>query len=162
MIKGIVCIGANGVMGKDGQMPWGKNPLDGEHFRRMTEGHIVVMGRKTWESMGKRALPNRSHVVLRRDGWTTAEQVIIGSHNYTAQDTWIIGGAEIFRLFLPHIEEMYVTIVGDSFDGDTYFPDMHANYEWSSELLGTAEKDGHHLIFRKFTKIRNRNENADV
>lgn len=164
MIKGIVCIGANGVMGKDGSMPWGDKPLDGPHFKKLTEGHTVVMGRKTYESMGRKGLKNRITLLLTNDPKynvppstvnvliSSKEQVITSATNFPQKDMWVIGGAEIFKEFMPYIEEMYVTTVGDDFEGDTFFPDMHENIKWTGEVLGMEEKNGFHLIYRKFTK----------
>lgn len=162
MIKGIVCIGANGVMGKDGTMPWGDKPLDGTHFRRLTEGHTVVMGRKTFESMGSKPLPNRRNIVLNRSGAVpsllTPELTGMRSVDEVLQSTrgcivWIIGGSEVFKAFMPYIEEFYITTVGEDFEGDTFFPDIHADYEWEGELLGGLEEVGNYrLLFRKFTR----------
>lgn len=153
VIKGIVCIGANGVMGKDGSMPWGDKPLDGKHFRSLTEGHTVVMGRKTFESMNAQPLPNRNNIVLTRSIPVTVEDIVeMDKHNEC--DTWIIGGSQVFKAFLPYIEEFYVTTVGEVFEGDTFFPDIHQDYMWNHEYLGMGNGK-YHLVYRKFTK-RNR------
>lgn len=160
MIKGIVCIGANRVMGNKGTMPWGDKPLDGANFRRLTEGHTVVMGRKTFESMGRKRLPNRHNIIVSRDVHSNIYYSDIKGivelykqGNHFEGDLWIIGGAQIYEAFLPYIEEFYVTTVGEEFEGDTYFPDIHATYEWQGELLGgIEEKDGYRLTYRKFTR----------
>jgi dihydrofolate reductase len=145
MIKAIVCIGANGVMGKNGQMPWGDKPLDGKHFRSLTEGHTVVMGRKTFESMGCEPLPNRHNVVLSRQRlpisyyeptFDRIEPVLAIANRHPEKDVWVIGGSEVYKAFLPYIEEFYITTVGEAFEGDTYFPDIHRSYDWKSEYLG--------------------------
>lgn len=139
-------------------MPWGDKPLDGTHFRSLTEGHIVVMGRKTFESMGSKPLPNRTNVVLSNRiqpeviTMNCMKQVLALEID-SPQDLWVIGGAKVFEAFLPYIDEMYVTTVGDEFEGDTYFPDMFAEYIWNHELIGTDEKDGYMLHFRKFQKV---------
>jgi dihydrofolate reductase len=177
-IKGIVCIGANGVMGKNGTMPWGDMPLDGAHFRRLTQGHTVVMGRKTFESMGSKPLPKRNNIVMSRSIPVTVED-IVEMDRHTDTDTWIIGGSELYRQFLPYIEEFYVTTVGEAFEGDTYFPDIHQSYGWAHEYLGMETRviaqvravevvahlpEAHieyeplptkeyQLVFRKFTKL---------
>ena len=158
MIKGIVCIGANRVMGKDGHMPWGEKPLDGRHFRRLTEGHTVVMGRKTFESMGSRPLPNRQNIIMSRTGpgslYCRDAKSVVHLHDggHFTGDVWIIGGAEVFEAFMPYIEEFYVTAVGEAFEGDTFFPDIHDVCNWKSELLGIEEKDGYPLVYRKFIR----------
>lgn len=185
-IKGIVCIGAHGAMGYKGKMPWGDKPLDGKHFRSLTEGHIVVMGRKTFESMGSKPLPYRTNVVL--SSKIHPEVVSVNcvprvlamkpQADMDGKDIWIIGGAKVFEAFLPYIEEMYVTTVGDEFEGDVYFPDMFAEYIWNHELLETqhvhvptnagyetVEPDDiaivrYMLHFRKFVKVMKKPEPA--
>jgi dihydrofolate reductase len=186
-IKAIVCIGANGVMGKDGTMPWGDMPLDGAHFRRLTEGHVVVMGRKTFESMGEKPLPNRINLVLSRTlarvypGTAVVRDIdsLLDTHKRWNSDFWVIGGSEVYRQLLPYIEEFYVTTVGEEFEGDTYFPDIHQSYGWAHEYLGMETRvvaqtravevvahlpEAHieyeplptkeyQLVFRKFTKL---------
>jgi len=155
MIKAIVCIGANGVMGKDGAMPWGDMPLDGNHFRSLTEGHIVVMGRKTLESMDYKPLPNRMNIVLSRrinvgqrpldmknplySAFSVDEVLDVYDRTKPGVDLWVIGGSEVYKAFLPYIEEFYVTTVGEHFEGDTFFPDIHKEYDWESELIGSDE-----------------------
>lgn len=195
MIKAIVCIGANGVMGKDGTMPWGDQPLDGRHFRSLTEGHAVVMGRKTFESIGD-PLPNRMNIVLTSRYVVNANKARpFVDYIYTAKsveevldvydrskpgvDLWVIGGSSVYEQFLPYIEEFYVTTVGESFDGDTFFPNIFEDHKWKSELIGsdiinipkrrepgfytcvgseivtkpaTIQTDTYHLLYRKFTK----------
>lgn len=153
MIKGIVCIGANGVMGNKGSMPWGDKPLDGRHFRSLTEGHTVVMGRKTFESMGRKSLPNRiSLVITKQTNYhvppstvnvlvSDVEDVVRANEKFPEKEYWIIGGAQVFEEFMPHIEEMYVTVVGDTFEGDVFFPtelmfDESYGHFWNTELLG--------------------------
>lgn len=169
-IKGIVCIGANGVMGNNGTMPWGDAPLDGAHFRRLTEGHLVVMGRKTFESMGSRNLPNRVNMILTRKPWQPNSSVFTVQSVEEAikwykkhcqrsnqhRDLWVIGGAQVFEAFMPYISEMYVTTVGEAFEGDTFFPDMFKSFIWEPEYLGMETRE-YDLVFRKFTKVRMRN-----
>lgn len=153
-------------MGNKGTMPWGDKPLDGAYFKKRTEGHTVVMGRKTFDSMGRKPLPNRRSIVLSKSPiWdfdvgvaNNVKSVVSRAKEYEGvMDVWIIGGSEVFNQFMPYIEEMHVTTVGDSFEGDVFFPDIHEGYKWTSVLVkmdvGTAQNgEKYNLVFRKFTK----------
>lgn len=152
-------------MGKEGTMPWGAKPLDGTHFRRLTEGHTVVMGRKTFESMGRRGLKNRVNIVLTNNLeyhvppstvnviLSDVDEVIEVSKSFSDKDFWIIGGSQVFEVFMPYIEEMWVTTIGETFEGDTYFPNelMHS-YKWHHSLMDTDNVNGYLLTFRRFRK----------
>jgi dihydrofolate reductase len=135
MIKGIVCIGRNGELGHRGKMPWGDMPLDGRNFRSLTEGHTIVMGRKTWDSMDRAVLPNRKTIVLTRDedfyralpkfGELRGAMYIgevLSMHASSSEDFWIIGGAEMYELFERHIQEIHVTMVDADFVADVFLP----------------------------------------
>jgi dihydrofolate reductase len=123
MIKAIVAYDNNRVIGNGGKIPW---HLKGDfaNFKKVTSGHTVVMGRKTFDSIGK-PLPNRKNVVLTRDvNWKREGVEVI--HNYEdvlgyTEDVFILGGEEVYRLFLPHMKKLYVTLVDGNFDGDAKF-----------------------------------------
>ena len=132
----------NGVIGKDNQLPW-HLPEDLKHFKRTTMGHPIVMGRKTYESIGK-PLPGRENIVLTRDRQFRAEGCIV-LHSIDQLYDWInrydgevfiTGGAHIFQLLLPVAERFYVTKIAESFAGDTYFPSI----DWSQWELVTSKK----------------------
>lgn len=121
---------ANGVIGKDGTMPW-HLPEDLAHFKRTTLGCPVVMGRKTWESLPPRfrPLPGRTNVVVTRQRDWQAEGVKVAhslsealAHCGNAPDTWIIGGAEIYAQALPMASTAVVTEIEASFEGDAFAP----------------------------------------
>lgn len=147
MIKGIVAIDQRGGMGYKNSMPWGDKPLDGKHFKSLTEGHIVVMGRKTHKSMGSRPLPNRLNLVLttsqhsppQHDNveWMhSVDEVLARVSQEPHRDVWIIGGRSIYDAFMPFIEEMYVTRVEAVFEADVFFPSLDQFHDWDCQILG--------------------------
>jgi dihydrofolate reductase len=124
MIKIIVAIARGGVIGAEGGMPW-HIPEDLQYFKRTTTGHVVVMGRKTFESIG-RPLPNRTNVVITRQKDYRPEGVeVVHSMEEAAKkypDAFVIGGAEIYRQALPLAGELYITKINATYKGDTFFP----------------------------------------
>jgi dihydrofolate reductase len=158
----IVAVAENGVIGRDNAMPW-HIPDDLKYFKRITSGKIVVMGRKTFESIGV-ALPNRSNVVLtRNEDWSADGVTVVHSlhqaldmaHDLGRQDphddtpttpeVMIIGGADIFALALPLADRLYLTRVQGAPPGDTYFPPYDSS-EWQevSSTPGAPAADGSH------------------
>ena len=118
---------AERVIGKDGDLPW-HLPEDLKLFKRHTTGHPIVMGRKTWDSIGK-PLPKRQSIVLTRDpDWSAEGADVIHSpedlQNIALIDpqVYIIGGAQIYQLFMDQLDEILVSHVYESHPGDTYFP----------------------------------------
>ena len=132
----VVAIADNGVIGADGDIPW-KIPEDMQHFRRVTTGNTVVMGRRTYESIG-RPLPNRTNVVITRQPDWTAEGVVV-AHTVDealrlAQDldgdVHVIGGAQIYEAAFPHADAQVITEVHQAPDGDTFYPAFD-RHEWA-------------------------------
>src|SRR5689334_16389876 len=127
---------ANGVIGKDNTLPW-HIPEDMAHFRKLTAGAPVIMGRKTWDSLPPRfrPLPGRRNVVITRDtSWQAA-----GAERAASLDeaialcgdvplAWITGGAEIFRLAMPRAGLAVVTEIDADFEGDVHAPDLGAGW----------------------------------
>ncbi|WP_373836484.1 dihydrofolate reductase, partial [Jeotgalibaca arthritidis] len=117
-----------GAIGKDGGLPW-KLPNDMKFFKETTTGHTVLMGRKTFESMGNRPLPNRQNLIMTRqldyqaDGVTVVHHLddIIGN----SEDIYVIGGSEIFKQFMPVVDVLWQTKIAGDFDGDTFFPQVN-------------------------------------
>ncbi|AKP47495.1 dihydrofolate reductase [Bacillus smithii] len=145
MISLIVAMDENGVIGNENRLPW-RLPEDLKFFKRTTMGHVIVMGRKTFESIGK-PLPGRKNVVLtknrsfRADNCTivhSPEEVLAMNDQYG--EIFIIGGAEIFRIFLPHAKRMYITKIHHHIAGDTYFPEVNWS-EWRIEEKKKGIKD---------------------
>ncbi|MDR2912193.1 MAG: dihydrofolate reductase [Alistipes sp.] len=131
MIKIIVAIARGGVIGLNGAMPWHFSE-DLRYFKRVTTGHAVVMGRRTFESLG-RPLPARVNVVVtRNESWSAEGVEVVHSFDEAVRrfpDAFVIGGAEIYRQALPVAEELYITRIDAEYEGDTRFPEWDVA-EW--------------------------------
>ncbi len=118
---------ANGVIGRDGTLPW-HLPEDLKLFRSLTTGTTVLMGRRTWESLPPRfrPLPGRRNLVLSRTPQEGVETFpdLPQALAAVAGDVWVIGGAAVYRAALPLADRIVVTEVQESFDGDTFAPDV--------------------------------------
>lgn len=132
----------NGLIGNNNELPW-RLPADLKYFKETTMGHAIVMGRKTYESIGK-PLPGRTNIILTRDKNYKPEGCLV-FHSKEALLNWIedngsevfiTGGSEIFNLFLKEADRLYVTKIRSSFEGDTYFPEI----DWDKWRLISAEK----------------------
>ena len=142
----VVARAKNGVIGHGGTLPW-HIPADLKRFKALTMGSVMVMGRKTFESLPK-LLPGRRHIVLTRDPGWSAEGVEV-AHNVEealqlagAERVSVIGGADIFALLLPLADRIELTEVIDNVEGDTFMPDPRASGEWrevGSEEHGAEE-----------------------
>ena len=128
LISMIAAHGKYGVIGKDGQMPWGRIGPDMAWFRRHTMGKTIVMGRVTHESIGF-ALPGRRNVILSRSGFVPPagghvcrdiSEVLDQARD--ASEIVVIGGAQIYTAFMPHVTRFYRTRIHGEFEGDTHFP----------------------------------------
>jgi dihydrofolate reductase len=127
MIRIIAAMSKNRVIGCDNTLPW-HLPSDLKHFKDLTSGETVVMGRKTFESIGK-PLPNRRNIVVTRDHEFTAEGVEVASSFEKAMEIcfwncFIIGGGEVYRQSIGIAEKLYLTIVDTETEGDTTFPEF--------------------------------------
>jgi dihydrofolate reductase len=126
----IAAMDLNNCIGRDNKLPW-KLRSDLERFKEVTLGSTVIMGRKTFESIG-RPLPHRTNVVLTRDPNFTAEGVCVVTDyrdllepGALSGDTYIIGGTSIYNLFMPHVDELDLTVVHTMVEGgDAYFPQV--------------------------------------
>jgi dihydrofolate reductase len=123
----IAAVAANGVIGAGNAMPW-HLPADLRHFKSVTMGRPVIMGRRTFESIG-RALPGRTNIVVtRRSRHEAPGCVVVGSLEaaYSAagavDEVFVIGGGELYREAMPHADRLYITEIRAAFDGDTHFP----------------------------------------
>ena len=156
---------STGVIGKDGGMPWNL-PEDMKHFSRLTNGHPVIMGRKTWESFPDkyRPLPGRTNLVItRKEGWggtpeaegafavKSLDEALLESQFAPGHEmVWIIGGGEIFAQAIPRVDRMYLTIVHAQVEGDAYFPEFEEG-EWicAAETFHTSdERHAYSFTFR--------------
>ncbi len=145
VFKAIAAMSANRIIGRDGALPW-RLPEDLKFFRAVTTGHAVIMGRKTWESLG-RPLPNRQNIVLSRTMEAPmGAEVVRSTEELDALeldgDVFVIGGAEIYRLLLPRCAAVYLTVLDAEAEGDTGFPVFEEDFPQVSlvqSLPGVAE-----------------------
>jgi len=156
LVSIIVARAENGVIGRDGTLPW-RLSADLRRFKRLTMGHAIVMGRKTWESIGH-PLPGRRMVVVSRQADYKADGVqVVASLDEALQvargagdkEVFVIGGAEIYRQALPIAQRIYLTRVGGQVEGDTYFPELDTG-DWSqieSEQHEADAKNDHAYCF---------------
>jgi dihydrofolate reductase len=124
----VLAVASNGTIGADGGMPW-RIPDDMKHFKAVTMGKPIVMGRKTWDSFPKKPLPGRTNIVITRDpGWRAEGAVVAHSLDDAfakageAEEIAVIGGAQIYRLALPRADLVHLTQVHRDFAGDTHMP----------------------------------------
>lgn len=129
MITAVAAMGHNRVIGQDGRLPW-KMPADLRHFRSLTRGQTILMGRKTWESIG-RPLPDRENLVLSRSRDLVLEgaRVVTLDEALAIENLFVIGGEEIYRLFLPHLDRQELTEIHATFEGDSFYPEF-SRQEW--------------------------------
>jgi dihydrofolate reductase len=132
-LTAIVAMTSERIIGKNGTLPW-HLPEDLKLFRRYTTGNPIVMGRKTWDSIGK-PLPNRQSIVLTRDPDWSAEGVHVIHHpdelsqiELITPEVFIIGGAQIYSAFMPLLDEILISHVYENFPGDTQFPEFESNF----------------------------------
>jgi dihydrofolate reductase len=145
IISMIAAIGKNNVIGTKNSLPW-KLPADMKHFVQITKGKPVIMGRKTFESIGK-PLANRINVIITHDYDFEAEGCVI-AHSVDealkaaegAEEALIIGGAQIYKEFLPLATKMYLTKIDAKFNGDAYFPEYNLE-EWEETAYEEHESD---------------------
>lgn len=139
----IVAVAENGVIGRDGKLPW-RIPEDMKWFRERTAGRPLVMGRKTWESFPKRPLPGRTNIVITRDAAYRAEGAVVVTSLAAALDVaageapeeiMVIGGAEIYTAALPFARRIYLTSVHGEIEGDTVFPSIDRD-AWAETIVG--------------------------
>jgi dihydrofolate reductase len=157
----IVAMAANRVIGCDNRLPW-HLPADLAHFKAITMGKPIVMGRKTWESIG-RPLPGRTNIVITRDrGYQAPGCVVVHSIEAALEaargqdEVMIIGGAEFYRQVLPQADTLYLTCVAGEFAGDTFFPVL-ADGEWrevACEAHAADEKNPHAYRFITLERVR--------
>ena len=134
IVSAVVAIAENHAIGKNNQLLW-HLPNDLKHFRLITTGHTVIMGRKTYESVGK-PLPNRRNIIITRQQIEIAGCEVVSSIEEALalcaaeQEVFIVGGAEIYKLAMPLTDRIYLTIVHQSFDADAFFPEINKT-EWT-------------------------------
>ncbi|MDQ6608878.1 MAG: dihydrofolate reductase [Bacteroidota bacterium] len=153
----LVAASENNLIGKDNQLPW-YLPGDLKYFKNLTWGMPILMGRKTFESIGK-ALPGRKSLVLTRNKkWLhdgveavhSIEEAVTKAESLGVKEIFVIGGAEIFKTALPDSNRIYLTRIHQQFDGDTYFPEL-SGHEWqltSSRYCEADEKNAYNHTYQ--------------
>ena len=152
MLSMIFACDEKGAIGKEGDLPW-RQSSDLKHFKRTTLEKIVVMGRKTWESLGQ-PLPKRRNIVMTRRGvdddveTMSFEQVMSLAEKH---EVMIIGGGEIYELFLEHAKEIHRTVIHTVVhEADTFAPDVEAAgfYLLTERKVEAGERDDHPMTFQ--------------
>ena len=147
MLSIIVAKAKNNIIGKDNKLLWSL-PSDLARFKQLTSGHTIIMGRKSFESLG-RVLPNRKHIVFtqNQDFKVDDENVevvhsMLEIKEYIDNDeeNFVIGGATVYNLLLPHVQKMYVTEINKNFEGDTLFPKIDES-KWKITKREKGTKD---------------------
>jgi len=162
VLKILVAFDENRVIGKNNALIW-HLPADLKRFKALTTGHVIIMGRKTFESIGK-PLPNRTTIVISRqadlhiDGVIIAhsvEEAILKGKSITRDDIFIVGGAEIYALSLPLADQILVTQLHDIFEGDAYFPEISLDtWEVIEQERGvTDEKNAYQYSYLTYSRI---------
>lgn len=158
----IAAASENNVLGKDNQLIWHLSE-DLKRFKQLTLGHSVIMGRKTFESMPK-ALPNRTNIILTRNKNYKAENALVAhtieqALSFTGEDVkpFIIGGGEIYSLFLPFATSIELTRVHHDFEGDAFFPEMDPS-DWKLvSKVDNEASDAQPFAFSYLTYIKTTN-----
>lgn len=145
---GVVAMAADRAIGIKQSIPW-RLPEDMKLFKRLTMGHPILMGRKTWESLG-RPLPGRQNIVLTRDASFTAEGAIVirsveelSSLELMDNEVMVIGGAQIYAHLLPKMKKLYVSEVQGEYAADTWFPEFAHHFLRSTPV---EQFDGFRLV----------------
>ncbi len=137
----------NRVIGREGKIPW-HLPEDFKWFKRCTEGQVVLMGRKTYESLGK-PLPRRTNVVVTRAAQIPGVEVIhdlaaFDPDTFAPQQVWVIGGAEIYRQLLGRCSDLYLSVLWREAEGDAEFPPFEDDFEFTGVVLHDPEFEVRH------------------
>jgi dihydrofolate reductase len=156
----IVAMAENRVIGAGGRLPW-HLPNDLRHFKSTTVGHTVIMGRKTWESVG-RPLAGRTNVVITRQPAYRVPAGVHVVHSLTEaleqaegdEEAFVIGGGEVFEMALPRCDRVYMTVVHATPEGDTVFPEATQG-EWqlvAEERHEADDRNDHPHTFRVYER----------
>jgi len=163
MVAILVAASENNIIGKGNSIPW-RLPADMRYFRRLTTGNVVIMGRKTFDSIGK-TLPDRANVIVTRQndfrvpGAFVAHSLrdALEKGRASGRDVFVIGGEEIYRQALPYVDRVYLTRIHAHIDGDACFPQLDRK-EWllvSTESKTPDEKHKFAFDFEVYQRINN-------
>ena len=147
MLSIIVAKAKNNIIGKDNKLLW-KLPADLKRFKELTTGHTIIMGRKTFDSLGK-VLPNRKHIIFSQNQDLKIDdenvQIVhsmleIQEYIENKEENFVIGGAMIYNLLMPYVTKMYVTEINQEFEGDAFFPKINTEI-WKETSRERGIKD---------------------
>ena len=147
MLSIVVAKAKNNIIGKNNELVW-HLPEDLKHFKELTTGHTIIMGRKTYESLGK-PLPNRKHIIFSQNpDFKVHEENVQVVHSLLEiqdliegkEEAFVIGGAMIYNFLMPYVKKMYVTEIKQEFDGDAFFPIIDSE-EWKETSRTTGIKN---------------------
>ncbi len=150
--KAIAAMSENRVIGRGGKIPW-HLPEDFKWFKQLTTGNVIVMGRKTFESIGK-PLPNREIIVISRSqfehpGVRTVSSLDEIDPTHEPREVFICGGAEIYALALPLCSDLYLTLVKGEVEGDVFFPPFEELFRFEKVLMERPEFEVRHYINKR-------------
>ena len=162
MLSIIVAKAKNNIIGKDNKIIW-HLPEDLKHFKNITTGHTIIMGRKTFESLG-RVLPNRKHIIFSNNpSFNVNDENVKVVHSLLEiqdliegkEEAFVIGGAMMYNFLMPYVKKMYVTEIDKEFEGDTFFPKIDDNIwkETSREKGIKDEKNNLDYFFVTYERI---------
>lgn len=157
----IVAVAENGAIGKNNDLLWHIS-ADLKHFKALTTGHCIIMGRKTYESFPKRPLPNRRNIVITNNMDYCEEgcEVVHSVEEAIAlckddEQSFVIGGATVYRQFLPFVDKIFLTKVFATFEADTFFPEIDLSQfeQTAASEVFTDEKSGLRYQFLEYRRI---------
>jgi len=153
----IAAVSDDGVIGIDNGLPW-HMPADLKRFKKLTTNKPILMGRKTWESIGK-PLPDRKNIVVSRSNSFQAEGAVVVPSIVEAlaeaeesEEVMIIGGAELYRQLLPRADRLYLTYIHADIHGDVKFPELDPN-EWKKKIIERHDADEKHASPYTFVRL---------
>jgi len=151
MISIIVAVSLNNVIGINGKIPWYLS-RDLRRFKKLTTGKVIVMGRKTYESIGK-ALPDRKNIVLSRSNINIKDAYVVSDPNQIVEeDIFIIGGSYIYKHYINKADKIYLTKVYLNVEGDTFFPNFNINEFYEEKEFSGTSKSGIKYEFINYLK----------
>ena len=156
MLSIVVAKAKNNIIGKENKIIWNL-PEDLKHFKNLTTGHTIIMGRKTFESLGK-ILPNRKHIIFSQNpDFKVKDENVEVVHSLLQiqeliegnEEAFVIGGAMIYNFLMPYVKKMYVTEIGEEFEGDAFFPKISGE-TWKEVSREKGIKDENNNIDYEF------------
>lgn len=162
MLSIIAAISKNNVIGKNNKLIW-HLPEDLKRFKKLTAGHTIIMGRKTFESLG-RVLPNRKHIVITSNTNMQIEDEnveliddikMLNKYINSEEEHFIIGGATIYKLLMPYASKMYITKINEEFEGDVYFPKIDKEFWKEVERKKGIKDEKNPFNYEYITYIKN-------